>query len=113
MILQVPIGSGWSPSLGQAEKDENLRQMIDIQKEINAIADKLPPGTIPKEKLDAIMKRLDECQTKAGMVEGVQCLQQVYADFKALAEPSKGVPTWAWILGGAAAAGLAVYVATR
>lgn len=95
--------------LGQTQ-DQNLQQMIDIQKRINALADSAPHGTIPKEKLDAITQRLDQCRASAGTAQGVQCALQVEADFKALvaaaAAPSSP-PAWPWIAGGVVAVGIA------
>jgi hypothetical protein len=94
--------------LGQTQ-DQNLQQMIDIQKRINALADSVPPGTISKEQLDSVTKRLEQCRASAGTPQGVQCALQAEAEFKALVEAHRpSAPSvWPWVVGGAAAIGIA------
>jgi hypothetical protein len=99
-------GAAYHRALGQTQ-DQNLQQMIDIQKRINALADSVPPGTIPQDQIDSIMKRLDQCRASAGTPQGVQCALQAEAEFKALVEANRRGPLWPWIAGGAVAVGLA------
>ena len=105
-------------------QDDNLRQMIEIQKRINALADTIPAGAIPKEQADAFAKRISECAQ--GTAQGVECMRRIEADFSALVAASKGapaaapaagggggIPKWAWIAGGAGAAILLGALAVR
>lgn len=95
--------------LGQTQ-DENLREMIEVQNQISALADSVPSGAIPKERTDAIIRRLDQCRAMAGTPQGVQCARQALEEFRALvapyhpAEPA-GIPTWAYVAGGAVVVG--------
>jgi hypothetical protein len=98
----------WRPTIGQAPTQEHLPKLVELQKQISALIDTIPKGSVAQSKVDALQKTLDECLALGPTAGAVQCLSLVKAELEVLSESAKAAaaPDWPLIVGGVAAAGL-------
>lgn len=121
MISYAPFhGYASRPFLAQAEgpSDALLIQLIGLQAEIAALITDIPQGTVDRARVDALTKKVTECQTLGPTTEAVKCLTDLRSEIQALRKgtplPSvprpvapSAAPVWPWIVGGVAVAGAA------
>lgn len=96
----------WRPAIGQAPPSEYLPRLTELRKQISALIDSIPKGSVDQAKVDAITKTLDNCSALGVTKEAVQCLDTVRGELEVLSTQKASTPNWPLIVGGVVVAGL-------
>jgi hypothetical protein len=96
----------WRPLIGQAPASEYLPRLTELRKQISALIDSIPKGSVDQAKVDALTKTLDNCSALGVTKEAVQCLDTVRGELEVLAAQKDSTPKWPMIVGGVVVVGL-------